>query len=266
MDGSVADSGSENVVRKGVDKLRRYITKEAFIQYLHEAQEAKTVYIGIDPGAKTCGIFVLVDGCYFSYTENLVGRKSLTGQLGSAVECGKMIGQALARDTTLEYLLGWLSLLHWVKEVHVAIEDTPRVGAFGGYEVSIPASSYWASALACWCSSKGMKVSSANSSSVKANVGLAKTGNHRENKFRALSLVKDRLGLAVQTDHEADAFLCLAHSFFPRLSSNPRSTRRVRDPLKVKQLIDEYLDGFWSFLEVTSGPQRRNSSSSSDES
>lgn len=236
------------MTQPGVDLLKKYHSKEAFIQYLHDSEEKKTVYIGIDPGAKTCGIFVLVDHCYFSYTENLVGRKSLTGQLGSAVECGKMVGQALARDTVLEYLLGWLSLIHCVEAVNVAIEDTPRVGAYGGYEVSVPASSYWASALACWCSSKGMKVQPANSSSVKANVGLAKAGNHRENKFRALSLVKERLGLAVQTDHEADAFLCLAFCFFPRLSANPRSSRRVRDPVKVKELIDGYLENFWSFL------------------
>lgn len=241
---------------------RRVNTPDEFIRYIHEAVEEKEVFIGLDPAVCTLGLFVLCDDVYYCSTQRVVRKNEPVTKLQhSAVECGRMIGQAFVADTDIEYIAGWVALCAWVVRVQVAIEDTTRVAlhGVGGAASYVPSTSYWAAALASQCASRSFEVHSANICTVKANFGLTKSGSHSQNKREALSLVKDRLGLAVQTDHEADAFLALATCFFPRLpsrtsSSSSSSSRPSRDPVVVRQQIDRYIQTFWDSFALPATP------------
>ena len=222
--------------------------------------------MGIDPAVRTLGVFCLCDDVYCSFTEDLIKlqdakrhRSEKVNELQhSAVECGRMIGQAFQVDSQIEDMLGWFALCIQVDEVSVAIEDVTRIGSstgpYGGSSC-VPSSSYWAAALASQCASRSFNVFRANVCKVKANFGLEKSGQHSINKAEALSLVRDRLGLAVHTNHEADAFLCLATVFFPRLPSHRRLSRKsLRDPVIVRNDIDSYINGFWLPFEQPTLP------------
>lgn len=225
-----------------------------FLEYVHLAKRDVEVFVGIDPAVKTLGSFFLVDSVYTSVTEALT-KKSIADKMGSSVECGIMIGEAFraASRCRLLNVIDWLCTLQSVRSVNVAIEDSPFVSSTrGGGGASRPytaAAGHWAAALASLLTRMNERiiVRSAHISSVKSNFLLVKTGDHSLNKNEALSLVREKMGLDVATNHEADAFLSLATVFFPRTITRRRKTSSstgIPDTEELQQYINDFKSKF----------------------
>jgi len=241
---------------------------EDFFDIIFKDPESRNgeVLIGIDPAIRTLGVFAMYKHYYCCFTEDvsyLSPSKVLEGQ-SSAVRCGVMVGKAFTKDSKIDYLSTLFLSVNMLR-ARVAIEDVTRVDASNNGNGTIPSASYWAAAYAAYFTTRGFEVLPMNVRTAKANMGLKVEGSNWANKKAALSLVKEKLGLKVQTNHEADAFIVFASCFFPRLSLGP-FRRHCRDPIQTKKDIEDYLDRLISRLSThqedsSSSPSTSSSSS-----
>ncbi len=175
------------------------------------------VYIGVDPGGRNCGVVVVFsNGTYYAGTEDLWRTSSdpraCNDSMGDPVACG--IHAAAFPYTRSGLFLDNFWYIHDVQDpVCIGIE-TVQEGA----------TNYWAAGLSAVLHESagfGMDIArsptivSAHPRTVKWNFGLPVAG-HAENKRNALEFVRQRLHLAVDDDHQADALMIALSSFFPR--------------------------------------------------
>lgn len=205
------------------------------------------VYIGVDPGGRNCGIVVVFsNGTYYAGTEDLwrgsSDPRACNDSMGDPVACGLHAAAVSYTPTGLFLEEFW--------NIH-DVQDPIRIGI---ETVQEGPTNYWAAGLAAVLHESagfGMDISRnptivpAHPKTVKWNFGLPVAG-HAENKRNALEFVRQRLHLAVDDDHQADALMIALSSFFPRHRSitvpgvRPNTTKQIPEP------IDQYVDRLYS--------------------
>jgi hypothetical protein len=211
------------------------------------------LYVGIDPGGRHCGFFIMFSsGCYFSSTEDFYGlssdKRDCSVSMHDPVACG-LHAASLVRSETGQFL-EWMWTVHDIDKTSYAIEVTQE-----------GPTNYWAAGLAAVvCAEypvgqawhKQPVVVAAQPRTVKWNYGLPCAG-HAENKRNALKTVRQSLGLEVDDDHQADAALIAISSFFPRHRSisvpgvRPGTTKQAPEPL------DQYYRRLYSIWQPAAG-------------
>lgn len=198
-------------------RCRRLSDHRAFIAYIQDevSPAAFVVHVGIDPGARNCGIAIWVRGACFSETLDLTAHREyvspdiLRKEMYDPVKCACHVVDGF-KNTESWHILNWLTDMSGCMRVILGVE-TVQEGP----------TNYWAAAWAAAFRSMftfalECEVHGVQSRSAKANVGIPLGAGHSENKRLALKTVTVALGLEVDDDHQADAWLILLATSLPR--------------------------------------------------